>query len=186
MQGNQMQTHWAYIAGIMDADGCFMIFKHKRKTKNGTTHRSIEFPKNVGQWAISYLPGVKIAMIEPEAVHFIMNEMGFGNICIDGARQSRPNSKPIYNWYLRNKEKLIPFLEGILPYLRVKKPRAEHILAFCNHLKKIGNPCYRGISTEELDYREKVYLRMRELNGNKVAATTKSQGHESACDSLIS
>src|ERR1700691_1440020 len=103
MQDNQRQTHWAYIAGIMDADGCFMIFKHKRKTNNKTTERAIAFPKRVECWSISYLPGVKICMIEPEAINFIMNEMNFGHMHIDGARKSRPNSKPIYHWYLRNK-----------------------------------------------------------------------------------
>jgi hypothetical protein len=186
MQDNQNQTHWAYIAGIMDADGCFMIFKHIRKTKNGTSKRSLEFPKNVDGWSISYLPGVKIAMIEPEAINFVMNEMGFGNMHIDGARKSRPNSKPIYHWYMRNKDRLIPFLEGIMPYLKVKKPRAQHVLDFCRHLKINSNPCYRGLSKEELNYREEVYRKMREFNGNKVGATTKSPGLERVCDSLNS
>jgi hypothetical protein len=174
MQDNQRQTHWAYIAGIMDADGCFMIFKHKRKTKNKTTSRALAFPKNVASWSISYLPGVKIAMIESEAINFVMNEMGFGNMHIDGARKNRPNSKPIYHWYMRNKEQLVIFLEGIMPYLKVKIKRAEHLLNFCNHLKNNCNPCYRGIKKTELDYREQVYLKMRELNGSKVAATTNS------------
>ena len=52
MHDNQSQTHWAYIAGIMDADGCFMIFKHKRKTKNGNSQRSLDFPKNKGHITI--------------------------------------------------------------------------------------------------------------------------------------
>jgi hypothetical protein len=185
MQDNQRQTHeWAYIAGIMDADGCFMIFKHKRKTQNRKTSRGLEFPKRVDQWAYSYLPGVKICMIEPEAIDFVMNDMGFGHMHIDGARKDRPNSKPIYHWYMRNKEHVIPFLEGIIPYLRVKKNRAEHILKFCKHLMTQKNPGYRGVKQEELDYREEMYRKIREFNGNKVAATTKSHGHESANDSL--
>ena len=187
MQDNQRQTHeWAYIAGVMDSDGCFMIFKHKRKTKNKLTNRALAFPKNVDQWAYSYLPGVKIQMIEPEAISFIQNDMNFGNMYIDGARKSRPNSKPIYHWYMRNKDQLIPFLEGIMPYLRVKKDRAKHLLDFCYHLKTQKNPGYRGVPQDELDYREDVYIKMREFNGNKVAATTKSFEHESVSDSLIS
>lgn len=185
MHGNQRQTHWAYIAGIMDADGCFMIFKHKRKTKNGTSTRALAFPKTVEGWSISYLPGVKIAMIEPEAINLIL-ELGFGNMHIDGARKSRPNSKPIYHWYMRKKEKLIPFLEGIIPYLRVKKDRAKHILDFCNYLCNFSNPCYRGLSKKELDYREEAYLKIRSLNGSKVAATTESLRPERVSDSLIS
>lgn len=186
MHDNQSQTHWAYIAGIMDADGCFMIFKHKRKTKNATTQRAIDFPKRVESWGISYLPGVKICMIEPEAINFIWKDMGFGNMHIDGARKSRPNSKPIYHWYMRNWRPIIPFLEGIIPYLRVKKDRALHVLSFCEHVRDNPNPGYRGLSQEELDYREEAYIKMREFNGNKVGATTKPHGHESASDSLTS
>jgi hypothetical protein len=185
MQDNQSQTHWAYVAGIMDADGCFMIMKHKRQTKNRTTERALNFEKRVESWSISYLPAAKIAMIEPEAVYFVKDEMNFGNIALDGARKSRPNSKPIYHWYMRNKNELIPFLEGIIPYLKVKKNRAEHVLKFCKHLQKFENPCYRGLSKEELDYREDMYIKMREFNGNKVGATTKSHEHESVSDSLI-
>ena len=184
MQDNQRQTHWAYVAGIMDADGCFMIFRHRRKTKNKQTERALRFPKTVNQWGYSYLPGVKICMIEPEAINLIMNEMNFGHMNIDGARKNRPNSKPIYHWYMRNKQDLIPFLEGIIPFLRVKKKRAEFLLQFSKYLMTQKNPGYRGLTQKELDYREETYVKMREFNGNKVAATTKSFGRESANDSL--
>lgn len=186
MQDNQNQTHWAYIAGIMDADGCFMISKHKRKTKNKISVRALEFPKNVEQWSYTYSPALKIAMIEPEAICLIQDEMKFGHMHIDGARKNRPNSLPIYHWYLRNWRQAIPFIENILPYLRVKKKRAIHLLKFCRHLSTQSNPGYKGLSLEELNYREDMYLKMREFNGNKVGATTKSQGPERACDSLIS
>ncbi|MFP3859231.1 MAG: hypothetical protein ACLFUW_00265 [Bacteroidales bacterium] len=186
MHDNQRQTHWAYIAGIMDADGCFMVFKHKRKTKNGNSERAQNFPKKMENWSISYLPGVKIAMIESEAIFFILKEFGYGNYNIDGARKNRPNSKSIYHWYLRNKDQLIEFLEGIIPYLKVKKDRAIHLLKFTKNLKKYKNPCYRGLPQTELDYREDMYLKMREFNGNKVAATTKFSSSERRSDSLIS
>lgn len=186
MQDNQRQTHWAYIAGIMDADGCFMIFKHKRKTNNKTTERALKFPKRVREWAITYIPGVKIGMIEPEAIDFIVNTMGFGHMHIDGARKSRPNSKPIYHWYMRDKWKTATFLENIIPYLRVKKDRALHLLKYCKHLQSIPNVGYKGIPDYELDYREDMYIKMRAFNGNKVAATTKSPSPEKGCDSLIS
>jgi hypothetical protein len=186
MHDNQSQTHWAYIAGIMDADGCFMIFKHKRKTKNRSTERALGFPKNVDNWSITYLPGVKIGMIEPEAIDLIQNHLGFGYMHIDGARKSRPNSKPIYHWYMRDKNRVAKFIENILPYLRVKKNRALHLLEYCRHIQNISSRGYKGLSQDELDYREDMYIKMREFNGNKVGATTKSSGRESVCDSLNS
>lgn len=183
MQDNQSQTHWAYIAGVMDSDGCFMISSHKRKTKNGTSKRSIAFPKTVEHWNVTFLPCVKIAMIEPEAVTFIRDDMGYGTMYLYGARPSRPGRKPIYDWSIKDKVKIIPFLEGVLPYLRVKKNRAEHLMMFCKHLRDFGNQCYRGLPKDELDYREDMYWKMRKLNGSKVGAETKPHWCESTSDS---
>ena len=175
---NQKQTHWAYIAGIMDADGCFLISKHKRKT-----------PEN-RKWVVlfertpTYIPSVKISMIEKEAIDFITNEVGFGKYNLNGARKGRPNSKPIYNWYMRGKH-VIPFLENVIPFLKVKKERAQFILQFARNFKNTKDG-YHGVPDDELDYRETSYIHMRELNGNKVAATTKFHRHVSVSDSLAS
>ena len=87
MQDNQRQTHWAYIAGIMDADGCFMISRHHRKTL-----KRVAKLFNVEQWSATYMACVKVSMIEPEAVNFIMEFAGLGKIYLNGARLSRPNS----------------------------------------------------------------------------------------------
>lgn len=186
MQGNQRQTHLAYMAGIMDADGCFMIIKQKRGTFNKTSERAFRFPKKVDKWNVSYMPAMKIAMIEEEAMKFICDELGFGKYHIDGARKDRPNSKPIFNWYLRGRMKVEKALKDIIPYLKVKKDRANHLLNFCQHLNSLKNPCYLGLDLDELNYREDSYIKMREFNGNKVAATTKSSRPEKVSDSLDS
>jgi len=159
MQDNQRQTLWAYVAGILDADGCFLIMKN-----NNMSNRR----KN-----ISFTPGVKISMIEKEAVEMITNELGYGQYKLEGARRDRPNSKPIYHWHLRSKRNVPEFLIQVIPYLRVKKNRAEFLLEFCNTMENCPVPYY-GLSQNELNYREKSYWKMRELNGSKVAATTKS------------
>ena len=160
-----------------------MISSHKRKTKNGTTDRSLVFPKTVEHWSITYAPNIKLAMIEPEAIDLIMNEMGYGTMYLYGARPSRPNSKPIYDWSIKHRDRIAPFLVNVIPFLRVKKNRAEHLLSFCRHLQDFGQVCYAGLPKEELDYRQDMYLKMRKLNGSKVGAETKPQEHESASDS---
>lgn len=169
MQDNQNQTHWIYAAAIMDSDGCFMIAKYFRKTR------------------YDYLPTVKIAMINDGSINYIMKETGLGYINISGTRKSRPNSLPLYEWRITNKKDLLTFLSGILPYLQNKRERAEHLIDFCKcaNYKDYGQRHIR-LTQDELDYREQAYQKMRELNGNKVGATTKSWGRESACDSLIS
>ena len=186
MQDNQKQTLWAYVAGIMDADGCFLIIRHRRKTKNRESERAKRFPKSVRMWSWDYQPSVKIAMTELEAIELIHGELNSGKYHLEGTRPKRPNSKPIYQWYERRKDRTAAFLEKVIPYLRVKRKRAEFLLEFSYHLMNCKNPGYRGVSMEELDYREESYIKMREFNGNKVAATTKSLGRESASDSLDS
>lgn len=176
MHGNQMQTDLAYIAGIMDADGCFMITKHARKWKGNPI-------------SPCYLPCVKISQVEEEAIKYITNVIGFGSYKLDRARirqyknGTRFGSKPIYDWYIRNRKVLIPFLEGIIPYLKIKKDRAKFLLNYCKTIntKINGSP---GLSDKELNYREDSYIKIRELNGNKVAATTKSHRSERISDSL--
>lgn len=179
MQDNQRQTHWAYIAGIMDADGCFMLSKHNRKTPENRRWKTLE------KRSPTYMPSIKIAMIEKEAIEFITEFMGFGDYNLDGARKDRINSKPIFHWYLRGKKSVIPFLDNVIPFLRVKRNRAEFLLDFC-HKMKLTTDGYHGIPEEELNFREQSYWKMRELNGTKVAATTKSRGCESISDSLNS
>jgi len=179
MQGNQRQTDLAYVAGILDADGCFMISKHNRKTPSER-----KFFSQL-QRAPTYLPCVKIAMIEEEAIKFITEDLKFGAYHVDRARKDRVNSKPIFHWYLRSAKNVLPFLKEIIPYLRVKKNRAEFLAEFCAKVST-RNTGYKGVSSEELNYREESYVKMREFNGNKVAATTESSRPEKVSDSLIS
>ena len=179
MQDNQRQTHWAYAAGIFDADGCFMISRHKRETKRKN------YPHKVDQWSWTYLPAVKVSMVEPEAINLLHKILGFGTVSLNGARPSRPNSKPLLQWGIRNRTNLPVFLEQIIPYLRIKKNRAKFLLEYCKTAKRFGGwkSGYFGLGKEELNYREESYQKMRKLNGSKVAAETKPLKHESVNDS---
>jgi len=179
MHGNQRQAHLMYGAGILDADGCFMITKHNRKTPSKRKFINKEVRSPV------YLPCVKIAMIELEGIQCFSEDLKYGKVHLDGVRKDRPNSKPIYQWYLRSSKNVLPLLEEIIPYLRVKKKRAQFLLEFCKKVstKNVG---YRGVDQSELDYREESYLKMREFNGNKAAATTESLRPERVSDSLAS
>jgi len=180
MQGNQRQTLLAYAAGILDADGCFMISKHKRKTKTNRKYSNVE------KLSPTYMPTVKVAMVESEAIDLLIHELGYGKHNLEGARKSRPNNKPIYHWYLRGAKKVLPFLEEVTPYLRVKTKRSNFLKKYCERMVNVKNVGFRGLTDHELDYREDSYIKMRELNGNKVAATTKSSRPERVSDSLIS
>lgn len=179
MQDNQRQAHLSYIAGVMDSDGCFMISRHKRKTKRKN------YPHKVDQWSWTYLAAVKLSQIEPEAIDFIMDILGLGTVSICGTRPSRPNSMPLYQWGIRNRVDLPVFLEMIIPYLRIKKKRAQFLLEYCRTAKYLGGKKagYFGLGQDELAYREESYQKMRKLNGKNAAAETEPSKRESASDS---
>ena len=147
MQDNQRQTHWAYIAGIMDADGCFMITRHKRKTQRK------DYPHQVDNWSWTYMPSVKVSMVEPEAINFLHKEMSLGTVTLDGARPSRPNSRSIYQWGIRNRNDVRGFLENVIPFLKVKKERALFLLNYCKNAVNIDDrrARYFGLTKDELD-----------------------------------
>lgn len=182
MHDNQKQTHWAYIAGVMDSDGAFMITRHKRKTQRK------DYPHRVDNWSWTYMASVKVSQVEPEAISFLKNEMGLGTMSVNGARPSRPMSSPLYQWGIRNIKSVIPFLEQVIPYLRIKKERALFLLSYCKTAKYYERGAARtyGLDKDELVYREESYQKMRKLNCRKVAATTKPQERESVSDSLTS
>jgi len=179
MQDNQRQTHWAYVAGIMDADGCFMIIRHKRKTQRK------DYPHMVDSWSWTYMASVKVSMVEPEAINLLHKVLGFGTVTLGGARPSRPNSRPLWQWGIRNRIDLPEFLESVIPFLRVKKKCAEFLLEYCKTAKFLGGKKsgYFGLDKEELTYREESYQKMRKFNGKKVAAETEPSKHESVNDS---
>ena len=171
MQDNQNQAHWAYAAGIMDSDGCFMIVKHKRR-KDG----------------YHYVPTVRITMITDKAINYVIQSTGIGKVYINGIRKSRPNSLPLYEWRIFRREQIEKFIKGILPYLHNKKERAELLLEFLDK-GKYGchvRGSHKELNDEILHYREEMHHKMRELNGNNAGATTESLGSERTCDSLTS
>jgi len=176
MQDNQSQTHWIYAAAIMDSDGCFMISKSKSRSKN--------------KKHFDYCPRARIVMIHDGAINYIYSETNIGRIGITGVRPSRPNSLPLFHLGITKIADLIVFLENIIPYLKVKKERAIHLLEFCKHSLEAKQTYNRyrhnQPSQDELNYREDMYRKMREFNGNKVGATIKPQGRESVCDDLNS
>lgn len=178
MQDNQKQTLWAYIAGVMDSDGCFMITRHNRKTGKRTAKKL-----NVESWSATYMASVKVTQIEKHALNYIFEETRLGTLRLEGTRLSRPNSNPIWNWGIRKNSDVIIFLEQVIPWLKIKKERAEFLLNYCKTIKH-GMTFYYGLAQDELNYREDSYKKMRKFNDNKVAATTNPLKCESISDSL--
>ena len=99
------RTDLAYVAGIVDGEGCIDI--HHR-TRPG--HKYTEFT-------------LRVAVTSTDLWLLQMLKMGFGGAIQERKRYSL-HRKPCWNWVITRKQ-AGEFLELILPYLHLKKPQAE-------------------------------------------------------------
>jgi hypothetical protein len=99
----------AYVAGLMDSDGCFGIYRsvtEERPTSN-------------------FQPRIVIASVNLQLVKWLVaNFGGFYTTC-------RPDKgRTWYQWNRNGSTGAIKFLSDILPYLRVKKREAQTLKEF--------------------------------------------------------
>ena len=94
-------TYYAYLAGFIDGEGCFLVHKHKNK------RCSLGY-----SWQIS----MTITQYNFKFLQEIVKELGYGQLVI---------SRHFICFSSNHLRVLIP---KILPYLRIKKPQAELVL----------------------------------------------------------
>jgi hypothetical protein len=102
------KTDTAYIAGLIDAEGCLGIYAQIR---NGATY--------------AYYMVVLINMTDEIPIRFITEKVG-GSYSLQDLEGKR---KPVYRYFISNKE-AEPLLYSILPHLIVKKEQAKLLLEF--------------------------------------------------------
>jgi len=108
------EQFYAYLAGFIDADGCFQIHKHKNKKCKRGFH---------------WQPVISIAQADRDFLEWLKEKIGFGMI-ID----QYPNFRLDFSsGHIR---KLLP---NILPYLRKKKTQALLITKALELLKHTGS-----------------------------------------------
>ena len=166
MQGNQRQAVlWAYLAGLIDGEGSFVIQKTS-VDKIAKSSRS-KTPK--------YLTYFSIGMVDKAPLDLIQETIGAGKVY----EERVPDRRSIWRIRFAGRLKLIPFINSLLPYLMVKKERAELLLDFLTNWVTPGKKehGYRDrVSDQELQRREEAYLKMRKLNAVGAAATTNPRG----------
>lgn len=125
-----MSTVDAYIAGVMDSEGSFVLTLDKRYRGN-----------------VSYL--MSIANTDMNMLMFIKHHFG-GHI----AKETERANKPCYKWYPHAKRAL-EFLDRITPYLIVKK---EQALLMRQYLQTRTFPQTDADKTTRLDMRRKMQV----------------------------
>ena len=99
-----------YIVGLLEGEGCLIISKGREKRS---------------RLGYSFGCNIKITNTNLELLNNL-NEICVGKIY----RSSKKNK--VFNWCLMDKTKIVNLLEQLLPYLIIKKDRAEKMLEFCS------------------------------------------------------
>lgn len=132
----------AYIAGIVDGEGCISITRRKIKSKRSNN------------WF--YQTQVIVVNTDKRLIDFLVSLYGG---FVTSPRREKAGHKPIYRWVITGND-MRQLLEDTLDYLILKREQARLALSF---------PSYRhsgqsGRTEIELRDQEGKYLSMRKLN----------------------
>lgn len=142
-------TDAAYLAGLIDGEGCLCITKKK---------------PNGGMRSAPYECCLVVEMSCEAIIRWLMETLGG---CCRTHQSTWPGGKLMYRWVALT-EHSICLVARLCPYLRVKKEQAKVFIAFrqgmdAYKLSCIGKRSVR-IPAEELEKREALRLQMRALN----------------------
>ncbi len=143
-------TDWAYAAGLLDGEGCILIAKQRQGVKQFFYYKvSIRITQN--EYGMCILQWLK-------------DTFG-GCLCVCN-KQSPKYKIPTYNWFISNSTSR-PFLEGIHPYLKLKRAQAELALEFLNQTnRKKSSRRTRNIALIQAE--EILHKRMSDFNQHKI------------------
>lgn len=135
---------YAYIAGIMDGDGCFRVCSIFSKVKK----------------RFYYYPLITLHQVDMGAVQLISGIYNRNINIFDRKIKERKNA---YIVQFSGNE-LINFIKDILPDLIIKKRQAELCLELQEDIKRTGG---KKLSEKELEYRDNIYQQVCALNQRK-------------------
>lgn len=136
-----------YLAGMFDGDGSFILIKKVENEKCSPL----------------YFPLIQLGASGDELLTLLKEKFN-GRIHISNAHTSKEgfSRKKFFRFTLEKSNKCKPFLEKIIPYLKLKQERAQILLDYIEaHPFKRGS---RKISQDVLYEREKVWTKMLTLN----------------------
>lgn len=108
----------AYLAGVIDSDGCINIQKRK-----------------AGKWAANYQPRVMVKQVTPQAPALLHETFG-GSLWVQGPSARR--GRPLHTWNVHSAA-AGEALRALLPFLRIKPEQARNALALCEVNARIGS-----------------------------------------------
>lgn len=147
----------AYIAGFVDGEGYIGIVKDDRRNNSRRTD--------------SYTTVIKIANTDRSIIDWLLSSYG-GTF---HKRTMKEGQKDAYYWTLAG-EKIVPFLDKIAPYLKIKRKQADVVRQFrktytqssYDHIRRQakngGTFTSKTTKDDVLSQRDSLYQKIRELN----------------------
>ena len=117
-----MKTDWAYLAGLIDGDGCFTI----SLTQGRGTHG---IKKNV----LSISPRIAISLKSSDGHSLCALKLKFGLGNIYHIKTLTCEAKQA--WIILKIDEIIYVIRNLLPYLWIKKEKGIKFLELCEHWK---------------------------------------------------
>lgn len=116
---NLTETSKAYIAGLVDGEGCITISINRKYSEN----------------RFSIQPSVTITNCDKPLLNSVVEELGYGSI---KDKTKHKGWKDSYSLVIPV-NKICTFINLIRPYLRLKLGQAEKILEYFNYHTPIGS-----------------------------------------------
>jgi len=141
-------TVLAYMAGIIDGEGCFYIGTVKKNTKDGyvNTH---------------YVSLLKISNTDYSLIEWLKKTFAVEASACTRSTSSRKFEREVFDWVVTG-DRLLDLSEQVLPFLVIKKPHCQNIIKFRQtYVTKHG--CNK-IPQDILDLRQKYLIESRNLN----------------------
>lgn len=141
-------TTIAYIAGLFDGEGHLTIGMSKDK------RRPRKAPRHVLTLVVSNT--------DKAVIEWLRDTLGCGHVGIQQRPKANPNDKVCYR-YILSSEKAGQLLSAMLPYLHIKRPQAELMIAFRREF--LPNGSSTPLTDEMITRREEYRGKLRALNG---------------------
>lgn len=143
----------AYIAGFVDGEGCITISKSRHHTKNNGVKTYFRATLNISQK-------------NPEILEWIHEVLPFGYL--------EPPTKSIKTWcncwkLIWTDYTVLPILQSLLLFLRVKRQQAEIVIEFLENIEKYkgrhdDNGNFKSLPEGIMHWRSQMQDKIHKLN----------------------
>lgn len=103
------ETEKAYLAGLIDGEGCIYMSKSARSRGRGKP---------------SYALGFAMVMTSKDTIRYCHELTGVGTVCYFPRHKKNEKHRDQWQWMV-SKQDTLEMLQQIYPYLRLKQPQAK-------------------------------------------------------------